>query len=64
MGAWGGEEELGVGARMVGRVLCSWPLGSPGGPRISSSAPEDSGAELRLGGRPQAHLVCGVGVLP
>ena len=69
MGAWGGEEELGVGARMVGRVLCSQPLGmagwaSPGGPQISSSAPGDSGAELRLGGRPQAHLVCGVGVLP
>lgn len=69
MGVWGGEEELGVGAQWVGRVLCSRPLGmagraSPGGPRISSSAPADSGTELRLGGRPQAHLVCGVGVLP
>lgn len=65
MGAWGGGEELGSGAR---RVLCSRPLGTAGwarsgGPRISSSAPGDSGAEPGLGGRPQSHLVCGVGVL-
>lgn len=68
MGAWGGGEggsSSGSGAR---RVLCSRPLGTAGwarsgGPWISSSAPGDSGAEPGLGGRPQSHLVCGVGVL-
>lgn len=65
MGAGGGGGGAGVGAR---RVLCSPAAGDgrvarSGGPRISSSAPGDSGAEPGLGGRPQSHLVCGVGVL-